>query len=189
MTITISDINGTVSRYLEAYPAERAGLKPLLTRLDAGDTGLLSRAGLPGHVTCSAAVLDGRGGVLMVRHRALEMWLLPGGHLEPEADGSLLDAALRELNEETGVRWRDIAELPGPDVIPVDIDIHSIPANPAKGEPDHWHADFRYVIEARRPDNGITVQAEEVTSYSWLLPALLHHRRLAAKVTSLARVS
>jgi 8-oxo-dGTP pyrophosphatase MutT (NUDIX family) len=189
MTVTISDIKGTVSRYLDTYSAERAGLEPLLTRLDAGDDGLLSRAGLPGHVTCSAAVLDGRGGVLMVKHRALEMWLLPGGHLEPAADSSLVDAALRELNEETGVHWQDIAELPGPNAIPVDIDVHSIPANPSKSEPDHWYADFRYVIEACRPDNGITVQAEEVTSYSWLPPALLHHRRLSGKITPLARVS
>lgn len=184
MNITISDIATTVSRYLDAYPAEEAGLEPLLKALGTGEDSILSRAGLPGHVTCSAAVLDGRGGVLMVKHRALDMWLIPGGHIEP-ADDSLLSAALRELDEETGVSWEDIAELPDADAIPVDIDVHSIPANPAKSEQDHWHADFRYVIKARRPDT-ITIQAEEVSSYNWLLPSLLHHRRLAAKIAPVA---
>ncbi|MGD0606547.1 MAG: hypothetical protein ABSA53_23555 [Streptosporangiaceae bacterium] len=76
-------------------------------------------------------------------------------------------------------------ELPDADAIPVDIDVHPIPANPAKSEQDHWHADFRYVIKARRPDT-ITIQAEEVSSYNWLLPSLLHHRRLAAKIAPVA---
>ncbi|MFJ6843041.1 NUDIX domain-containing protein [Streptomyces griseoluteus] len=36
-----------------------------------------------------------------VRHDIFREYLLPGGHLEAE-DGSLMDAALRELREETG---------------------------------------------------------------------------------------
>jgi 8-oxo-dGTP pyrophosphatase MutT (NUDIX family) len=183
MTITISDIAATVSRYLDAYPGEEPGLELLLAALADGSS-LLSRAGLPGHITCSAVVLDGRGGVLLIKHRALDMWLIPGGHIEP-GDDSLLGAALRELDEETGVNWQDIAELPDVDGLPIDIDVHPIPANPAKGEPDHWHADFRHVIKARRPDT-ITLQAEEVSGYQWLPPALLHHRRLAAKITPVA---
>lgn len=189
MTITISDIAGTASRYLEAHPAERAGLDPLLAELAAGNEALLSRAGQPGHITCSAAVLDGPGRVLMVRHRVLDMHLIPGGHIEPAADDSLLDAALRELEEETGVRWRDFASIPDADAAPVDIDLHPIPANPAKDEPDHWHADFRYLIRASRPDQDIVIQEEEVISYSWLPPALLHHHRLAAKIGRLAASS
>jgi 8-oxo-dGTP pyrophosphatase MutT (NUDIX family) len=186
MTITVSDIATTVSRYLDAYPAEKAGLEPLLEALGAAEDSILSRAGLPGHVTCSAAVLDGRGSVLMVKHRVLDMWLIPGGHIEP-ADDSLVSAALRELAEETGVSWEDIAELPDADAIPVDIDVHPIPANPAKSEQDHWHADFRYIIKARRPDT-ITIQAEEVSSYNWLMPSLLHHPRLAAKIAPVAAI-
>jgi hypothetical protein len=32
---------------------------------------------------------------------------------------------------------------PGLDRVPLDIDLHQIPADPAKGEPAHRHADFR----------------------------------------------
>ncbi|WP_406403626.1 NUDIX domain-containing protein [Streptomyces sp. NBC_00879] len=42
------------------------------------------------------------GRVLHIKHRALNRWLLPGGHLEPD-DTSLLAAAQRELTEETGI--------------------------------------------------------------------------------------
>ncbi|MFD0480487.1 NUDIX domain-containing protein [Nonomuraea thailandensis] len=48
------------------------------------------------YVTASAAAIDDAGRVLMIRHRTLRRWLLPGGHLEPE-DHSLYGAALREL--------------------------------------------------------------------------------------------
>jgi 8-oxo-dGTP pyrophosphatase MutT (NUDIX family) len=100
-------------------------------------------------------------------------------------DDSLLSAAVRELNEETGVSWEDIAELPDVNAIPVDIDVHSIPANPAKSEQEHWHADFRYLIKACRLDT-ITIQAEEVSSYNWLPPSLVQHRRLAVKIALVA---
>lgn len=41
--------------------------------------------------------------------------------------------------------------------LPVDIDSHLIPARPERGEPEHWHHDFRYVVRAAegheiRPD-------------------------------------
>lgn len=51
--------------------------------------------------------MNERGLMLVIWHRALASWLPPGGHLAP-GDVSLVDAARRELAEETGVR------VPGP---------------------------------------------------------------------------
>src|SRR5438309_7839913 len=56
-----------------------------------------------GHITCTGLVLapDGER-LLLVHHRRLDRWLLPGGHVEAE-DAEIWDAARREVVEETGV--------------------------------------------------------------------------------------
>src|SRR5690242_17595784 len=57
----------------------------------------------PGHITCTGLVLaPGGDAILVVHHRRLDRWLLPGGHVEPE-DITIADAARREVVEETGV--------------------------------------------------------------------------------------
>jgi 8-oxo-dGTP pyrophosphatase MutT (NUDIX family) len=180
MTITIGDITATVDRYLARYPDELDVLAPLRAALGERPS-LTSRHDFAGHVTCGAIVVDDVGRVLHVRHRALERWLLPGGHLEP-GDASLHGAAVRELDEETGVTWPS-ADAAGPDTMPLDIDIHSIPANPAKGEPDHRHFDFRYLLQAASPV--VRVQEAEVTGFAWRPVHEITPERLRRKLASL----
>ncbi len=57
----------------------------------------------PGHFTASGFVTDPTNSrMLVIHHRRLDMWLQPGGHVEP-TDPTLLAAAVREVLEETGV--------------------------------------------------------------------------------------
>src|SRR6266496_2271716 len=57
---------------------------------------------IPGHITCSGMVIAPDGdGVLVVHHRRLVRWLLPGGPVEPE-DATIAVSARREVTEETG---------------------------------------------------------------------------------------
>lgn len=93
----------------------------------------------PGHLTASAFVLapDG-GGLLLIDHVALGRWLQPGGHVEG-AEGPVA-AAAREAIEETGVAM-------GPGEV-IDLDVHDIPARPARGEPAHRHYDVRVAFRA-----------------------------------------
>src|ERR1017187_8465662 len=77
----------------------------------------------PGHITCTGLVLAPHGErVLLVHHRRLDRWLLPGGHVERE-DAQIGDAARREVIEETGV-----ALLPNPAPPLCGVDVHGIPA-------------------------------------------------------------
>jgi 8-oxo-dGTP pyrophosphatase MutT (NUDIX family) len=182
MSITADEIRTTVTRYLGEHPSEADHLAPLLQALDTG-ADLTSRKEFNGgHVTCGAVVIDHDRRLLLIQHKALGKWLLPGGHLEPQDDG-LLHAALRELEEETGISWHGAVTPPGHDVTPADIDIHTIPANPAKEEPEHWHADFRWAFWVKEPK--VVLQAEEVDGYAWRSHADAPTSKLAIKINDL----
>lgn len=108
----------------------------------------------PGHVTCTAVVLDPpRSRVLLMFHHRLLRWLLPGGHCEAD-DESISGVAAREAMEETGV---EIDTAPAP---MVGIDVHGIP--PKKKEPYHLHHDLIFAFTARSEAIQVTPEAREV---------------------------
>ena len=111
-----------------------------------------SRSTQEGHLTASAIVFHReRWRILLVWHRKLGKWLQPGGHVEPDEDRSLLNAALRELEEETGVPENAVRLL---EPAPFDLDVHTIPAQ--DDVPEHYHYDVRFLFgcncEADDPD-------------------------------------
>lgn len=117
-----------------------------------------SRSTLEGHVTASAWVLCPAGrSALLTHHRKLGRWLQPGGHLE-ERDRTIHEAALREAREESGIH--DIVLLS--DAL-FDVDVHRIPAR--KEEPEHWHYDLRFLLQARRRDFAV---GEESIDLAWV---------------------
>ncbi|MFD5368422.1 NUDIX domain-containing protein [Streptomyces sp. NPDC127103] len=178
MPPSLSPVHDLLTAYLAEYPDEHPALSELLNSLDTGGDPT-SRATLPGHITCSAVVIDRAGRVLHVRHKASGLLLAPGGHVEA-SDASLLAAALREVEEETGLPASSLALTPEFRDHPIDIGVHDIDARPSKAEPAHRHYDVRFVFcladDALSPT--LTLQAEEVGEATWLtfdevcLPAL-----------------
>jgi len=115
----------------------------------------------PGHITCSGLVLaPDADRLLIVRHRRLDRWLLPGGHVE-SGDAEIWDAARREVTEETG------AELL-PDTAPrlVSMDVHGIPSNGR--EPYHLHHDLLFAFRAAADGIVCSPESREV---AWCTPA------------------
>ena len=176
-----ADVVHTLTAYEGRYGSPNGRVDVLRVALDTGRP-VISRNDLPIHVTCGVIVRDSLGRVLQVRHRALDRWLFPGGHVEL-GDPSLIDAARREAIEETGLVTTDPRATPDVRPVPVDIDVHPIPANDEKGEPDHYHADFRYVVDVA--DGAIELQADEVTDWRWADPAQISNPRLADRLRSL----
>jgi len=118
----------------------------------------------PGHITCSGLVLapDGER-LLLVHHRRLDRWLLPGGHVEPD-DASVAYAARREVVEETGaVLAADAASgrLIG-------MDVHGIPAHRSRREPYHLHHDLLFYFRAASEE---LRASEESRAVLWCSPS------------------
>ena len=110
------------------------------------------RSLLIGHITSSCWIVDPeRGRALLTWHKRLNRWLQMGGHVELD-DATLLDAALREAREESGLqRVRPVSAAI------FDVDVHPIPAR--KDEPEHFHYDVRFLFEAD-PEESLIVSAE-----------------------------
>lgn len=166
MPPSLSHIRTVVTDYLDRHPGERDALAGLLAALDAGAEPT-NRTTLPAHITCSAVVIDRHRRVLHIRHKASGGLLLTGGHVETD-DGSLLAAALREVQEETGIPASALVLTPELRDEPIDIDVHAIDPNPARSEAAHWHYDVRFVFYLADDAPELALQAEEVTGSAWL---------------------
>jgi 8-oxo-dGTP pyrophosphatase MutT (NUDIX family) len=132
----------------------------------------------PGHITCTAVVLDPRRErVLLMFHHRLLRWLLPGGHCEND-DLSISSVAGREAVEETGVAVDPYVNAPL-----VGIDVHGIP--PKKKEPYHLHHDLIFAFSSRSDAIQVTEEARRV---EWCPPADLGRFGVAPSIVrSVAR--
>lgn len=112
-----------------------------------------------GHLTAAAFVVDARGErALLTHHRKLGRWLQLGGHCD--GDGDLARVALREGREESGIDGLAL------EPVPIDLDIHPIPARP--DEPAHLHYDVRFLAKA--PPGAVEVASAESLALAWFAP-------------------
>lgn len=133
------DLLRTLEAYAQIY--QEPEIRNLLASAEK-NSNLTKRSNLEGHITASGLVLH-EGKLLLVFHKKLQRYLQPGGHVD---DGeSLLEAAQREVFEETGIQT-----LPMFDGVeagaPIHIDVHTIPYNEKKNEPEHTHYDCMFLL-------------------------------------------
>jgi 8-oxo-dGTP pyrophosphatase MutT (NUDIX family) len=155
-----------LQQYSQLHPDE-ANVVAQIEQLVTSSSDCFQRTCRPGHVTGSAWILShDRSRCLLVHHRKLNRWLQPGGHADGESD--IANVALREVREETGLT--DL-ELPQPhgELLPLDIDVHQIPARMDKSgallEDTHQHHDIRFLVIAA--DGQELVLSDESHDVRW----------------------
>ena len=118
------------------------------------------RSHAAGHMTGSAWLLSPAGDkALLTLHHNLQRWMQTGGHADGDPD--TLRVALKEAEEESGITG----------IVPIsgeifDIDIHLIPARPAKGEPAHFHYDVRYMLRTPHEQYAISQESDDLAWWS-----------------------
>jgi 8-oxo-dGTP pyrophosphatase MutT (NUDIX family) len=137
--------NGLLAGYRPVGDAETADLERM-RRLASGAADPWLRS-LPLHFTASALIVHPASQRVLLRwHQRQQQWLQVGGHGDP-GEANPLDIALREAEEESGLR--DLA--PWPDASLRHVVVCKVP--PGKGEPAHEHADLRYFLATDSPDS------------------------------------
>ncbi len=127
----------------------------MLAFLDASPLGCL-REHEPGHITASSLVLTEDGAqVLLTLHPKVGRWIQLGGHCE-SGDGTVVDAALREATEESGID--------GLRIDPLLLSAHTHPITCSLGKPTR-HLDLRFLVWA--PVGAQPVRSHESDDLRW----------------------
>jgi len=145
-----------LQQYLQRWPEESAAVERFQNLLYNHEC-CFERDCWAGHITGSAWVVNAAGThVLLTHHRKLGRWLQLGGHSDGESNTLL--AAQREAEEESGLK---VAVL---DAVPLDIDVHLIPAR--RMDPEHHHYDVRFAFKVLGSES-FTV-SEESLDLAWV---------------------
>ena len=157
-----------ISKYLEIFPEEAERQSNLIKYLEEHEENEITNwNNFDGHICAGGFIYSLQDKkFLLLHHKALNMYLHPGGHVDPD-DISTLSAAKREIQEETGVVDLEQGKIVDDELIPIDIDTHVIKRNEKKNLPEHYHFELRYLFVIDKIKN-IKIDTEESTNYKWV---------------------
>lgn len=152
-----------IKSYIPWNEQEEADREEILRALLQED--IFLRSSRLAHITASAWTVNGaRNQVLMAYHNIYHSWSWLGGHADGEKD--LLSVAIREVQEESGIR----------SVVPVSEDIFSLEVLTVDGHekkgiyvPSHLHLNITYLLEADDSEL-LTGKPDENSAVAWFSP-------------------
>lgn len=151
----------TIKNYVPANEQEEMDKEQMLRFIESCDDYLYRENQLAHFATSIWTVNKDRTKTLMVYHNIYNSWSWIGGHADGIED--LRDVALRELQEETGVKN---ARLITPEIF--SIETLTVDGHFKKGKwvPCHLHFNLTYLAEADE-DEVLVVQEEENSGVQW----------------------
>lgn len=158
----IKKLRKEIEVYKPYNEQENQDKKVILKYIDTFDD-VLTRQNEFGHFTASSWVVNkDRTKVLMIYHNIYKSWAWTGGH--SDGDSNLLNVALREVKEETGVK----------NVKPIKDDIFSIEIICVNGHikrgkyvSSHVHLNVTYLLEADETEE-LKIKEDENSGVRWV---------------------
>lgn len=156
------ELRKLIEEYVPFDEQETKDKEIILKYMDTFDD-VLTRDNEFGHFTSSAFVVNkNMDKVLMIYHNIYDSWAWTGGHADGEDD--MLSVALREVEEETGVK----------NIKPLTEEIFLLDTLPVLGHfkrgkyvPAHVHISVAYLVEADENEI-IRIKEDENSGVEWI---------------------
>lgn len=157
-----------LEKYILTFPQEKERQARLANFLNTQEEAYITDwNNFQGHIVASGFVYAKEDRKFLVMyHKDLKRYLYPGGHMD-KCDETPLKAAIREIEEETGLYNLEQLNIAEDMLIPIDIDTHLIGYNERLNLPKHFHFDFRYLFTVDKVQD-IKMDTDEMSDYKWI---------------------
>lgn len=154
--------------YLLLFPEEKERQSRLKNYLqNHNDIEIIDWNNFNGHIVAGGFIYaKEEHKFLVLYHKDLKIFLYPGGHVKNN-EKSPLQAAKREIVEETGLSCLKQLKLSDNELIPIDIDTHLIKYNKRLNLPEHYHFEFRYLFLVDKISK-VNIDTFEISDYKWI---------------------
>ena len=160
--MSLKDLKEKIEKYIPYNEQEKNDKKIMLQYLEQFDN-ILTRENEFAHFTASSWVLNKeKTKVLMIYHNIYQSWAWTGGHTDGESD--LLQTAIRELREETGVQNVKILD----DNI-FSLEVICVNGHVKKGKyvSSHVHLNLTYLLEVDENEK-LQIKEDENSNVRWI---------------------
>ncbi|MBR5369704.1 MAG: NUDIX hydrolase [Bacilli bacterium] len=154
-------LRNTIENYIPSDEQEERDQKQMLTFIDSFED-VLTRDNTIGHFSASAFVINkDKNKMAAVYHIITDGWTYPGGHADGEED--LLSVALREVEEETGLKAKVLNDEP------YLLSTNPVGAHIKRGKfvSPHLHFDALYLMEADDKEK-LEYREDESKGVKWI---------------------
>ncbi|MDM8534387.1 NUDIX hydrolase [Clostridiaceae bacterium HSG29] len=152
-----------INTYIPSDDQEENDKKIILDYINVFGDNVLTRENEVAHITSSGFILNkALNKTLMIHHNIYKTWAWTGGHADGDSD--LLEIAIKEANEETGLK----------NIIPLNNEISTIDIIPVWGHikngkyvSTHLHLNISYILIGDENENLIVNEAE-TSGIKWI---------------------
>ena len=158
----VLNLKEQIERYIPYNEQEKSDKVIMLKSLETFDN-MLTRENKICHFTASNWIVNkDRTKILMIYHNIYKSWAWTGGHADGDAD--LLHVALKEANEETGLKNLKVISdgIFGISIVTVDSHIKR-----GKFVPSHLHFDCCFLLEADENET-LQIKEDENSGVQWI---------------------
>lgn len=146
---------------------EAADKQMILDYIETFPDTILTRENRFAHITAASMIFnEEKDKVLMIYHNIYRSWSWTGGHADGDSD--MLYVALKEANEETGVKNLRVLQKGGQSPMAA-VDVLPVWGHVKRGKyvSSHLHLNFSYLFEASE-EEALRIKEDENSQVGWI---------------------